>query len=369
MPLSNTPKAFFELVRAGLWERDARLLPYQETNFSEIYRLAEEQSVVGLVTAGLEHVVDMKVPQADVLTFVGSTLQIELRNKEMNLFIASLIDEMRKAGIYTLLVKGQGVAQCYERPLWRASGDVDLLLSNDNYHKAKAFLTSKADYVDLEDKKRQHLGLFFGPWEVELHGSLRTEISRRMNRVIDETHHSIFYGGNVRSWLNTNVQVFLPSADNDVIIVFTHFIDHFYGEGIGLRQICDWCRLLWTNSKMINHQYIDQSVRKMGLITEWKAFAAFAVDYLGMPPELMPLYTSLKKYKNKAEKISVLVLETGNLGHNKDNSYRLSSERWKINCMTFLRRLTEFTRISTIFPVNAPKFFFSYFINRLRVFL
>lgn len=58
---------FFTLVRAGLWEKDVELRKYGTTDFDEIMRLAEEQSVVGLVTAGLEHVQDVKVPQADLL--------------------------------------------------------------------------------------------------------------------------------------------------------------------------------------------------------------------------------------------------------------------------------------------------------------
>ena len=59
-------------------------------------------------------------------------LQIEKQNSAMNSFIGVLVEKMRKEGIYTLLIKGQGVAQCYEKPLWRSCGDIDLYLSEDN---------------------------------------------------------------------------------------------------------------------------------------------------------------------------------------------------------------------------------------------
>ena len=75
------------MVRAGLWETEVRLAPFEKVDFHEVYRLAEEQSVVGLVAAGLEHVVDVKLPQEVALTFVGSTLQLELRNLAMNSYI------------------------------------------------------------------------------------------------------------------------------------------------------------------------------------------------------------------------------------------------------------------------------------------
>ena len=140
MKLNNNQNAFFELVRAGLWEKEVLLLQFGEINFSDVYSLAEEQSVVGLVAAGIEHVQDVKVPQETALTFVGSTLQLEQRNMAMNSFVESLYGQMQQMGIYSILVKGQGIALCYERPQWRAAGDVDLLLSGSNYDRAKEWL-------------------------------------------------------------------------------------------------------------------------------------------------------------------------------------------------------------------------------------
>ena len=47
--LSNNTKAFFELVRAGRWEKEAQLSQYGSIDFNEILRLSEEQSVVGML--------------------------------------------------------------------------------------------------------------------------------------------------------------------------------------------------------------------------------------------------------------------------------------------------------------------------------
>ena len=53
-------QAFFEIIRAGLWEKDVRLSQFSNIDYNEIYMLAEEQSVNGLVAAGLEHIIDIK---------------------------------------------------------------------------------------------------------------------------------------------------------------------------------------------------------------------------------------------------------------------------------------------------------------------
>ena len=98
--MDNNQRAFFELLRAGLWEKEARLSEFKGIDFAAVLQLAEEQSVVGLVTAGLEKVVDSKVPKDVILQFVGITLQVEQRNKDMNDYVAQLIDQLRKEDIY-----------------------------------------------------------------------------------------------------------------------------------------------------------------------------------------------------------------------------------------------------------------------------
>ena len=199
---------FLLLVKAGLWEKDVQFSTLDDTDIKAIHRRAEEQAVVGLVAAGIENVTDVKVPKDDVLTLAGSALQIEQRNFSMNHFISVVVDKMREADIFTLLVKGQGIAQCYERPLWRASGDVDFLLSKTNYNKAKAFLLPLSSGQKEEERYSQHLGLSIDPWYVEIHGSLRTGLSTRLDKEIDRTFDAVFLKGEVRSWMNEKRKYF-----------------------------------------------------------------------------------------------------------------------------------------------------------------
>lgn len=348
--------AFFELVKAGLWEKEALLSGFNNIDFSAIYGMAEEQSVVGLVAAGLEKVKDVKVPKRDVLIFVGSTLQLEHRNTTMNEYVGWLIERLREEDVCAVLVKGQGIAQCYAKPLWRSSGDIDLLLSDTNYKKAKQILLPIAITTEKEYTAFKHLGMTMqGGVVVELHGTMRSRLSRRVDRVIDEAQKDIFYGGNVRSWNNGNTTVFLPSPDNDVIIVFTHILRHFFFEGIGLRQICDWCRLLWTFRTDINVPLLEKRLRAAGLMTEWNAFAAFAVDWLGTPVEVMPLYSADAKWSRKASRICTDVLKVGNFGHKRRRDYSGMSYLWR-KFVSFWGRLSDMLRHFSVFPKDSIVF-------------
>ena len=113
------------------------------------------------------------------------------------------------------LLKGRG-AQCYEKPLWRASGDIDLLLSSDHYQNAFEILAPLASKVDGENEYTKHQALTISGWKIELHGTLRSGLWRRLEQTVDEVQKAVFYGGRVRSWQNGKTQVFLPDVNEDV---------------------------------------------------------------------------------------------------------------------------------------------------------
>ena len=338
----NTIEAFFTLVRAGLFpaqgEGNPKIRIDGTTEWNEVFQLAQEQSVQGLLLQGIENMkangVEPSVPKVMLLQWIGEVQIIEQRNKAMNQFIADLVAKMRESDIYTLLVKGQGVAQCYEKPQWRTPGDIDFFLSDTNYEKAKSFLKPLANDGKPERLYSKEIGFYVNSWLIELHGTLHTGLSTRVDKSIDAVQRDVFYVGNVRSWYNGNTQVFLPAADEDVFFVFTHFVKHFYKEGgVTLRQMCDWCRLVYRYCEELDLRILESRITRAGLMSEWKAFGALAVDYLGMPVEALQLYSEDKKWSKKAERIVAFIIKEG---------------KW--------HRFKDTFRVGSIFPLNTLRF-------------
>ena len=304
----NIRKAFLELVKAGLWGNgNPKIQIDGTTDWQEVYRLASEQSVLGLVLAGLEHS-DVKPPKVLLLQWIGEVQMIEQRNKAMNAFVSETIDTLREQDIYALLVKGQGIAQCYEKPLWRPSGDIDFFLCKDNYGKAVSFFKNKYSNNKDGGQYSQEYAFYTDQWMIEMHGSLRTCLSSRIDKVVDAVQKSVFYGGNVRSWDNNGTLIYLPASTEDVFLVFTHFIKHFYKEGMSLRQVCDWCRLLWTYRESLNYGNLELWINKAGLMKEWKTFYNLASRYLGMPDLDSRLMVHDSRFDKKAEKLVEFIL-------------------------------------------------------------
>lgn len=77
-----------------------------------------------------------------------------------------------------------------------------------------------------------------------MHGTLRCGLWGKIDRVLDDVQNFIFEGGAVRSWICNGTEVSLPRQDEDIVYIFTHILQHFFNNGVGLKQICDWCRLI-----------------------------------------------------------------------------------------------------------------------------
>ena len=360
--MSNTEKAFLELVRAGLWEdlkfkdESLKFKDFGSADWDALLLLAREQSVVGLLAAGLEHVKDVQVPHGWAFQVVRKALSLEQKNRNKNVFVNELTGELEGEGIRAVMVKGQGLAQCYKRPLWRASGDIDLYLDEDDFQKAKAFFRPRVNKFDPDNDYTRHINMTYKGWVVEIHANQHSRLSARTDRVLDEVHRDIFYKGGVRIWDNGGKAVTLPSADNDAILVFTHFLHHFYNGGIGLRQICDWCRLLYTYRESLNYGLLESRIRQMGLLTEWKAFYNLACKYLGMPdldPRFMVHDSRLDK---KAERIMDFIMEVGNFGHNRDTSYYGKYPFVVRKAISFGVRMKDVVRHARIFPADSLRF-------------
>ena len=355
MRLTKNQQAFFALVKAGLWEENVRLSSFGKVDYAEVMRLAEEQSLVGLVAAGLEHVVDVKIPQINFLTFVGMGCRLEQQNIAMNGFISKLMKRLEKENVNTLLVKGQGIAQCYERPLWRTCGDVDFILDEENYERGKLVLSKLASSEHEENPFDKHYSVEIDGFVVELHGNMRSMLTKRADDYIDALQVELFKNGRKKVWDNDGTPVLLPCPDDDVIFVFTHILKHFFNYGIGLRQFCDWCRLIYTYHDEMDMNLLESRLRLMGLMTEWKVFGSLAVNWLGMPEESMPFYSPADTWKRKANRVLSFVMDTGNFGHKRDNDYYQNSNAIVRGLCSFWRHTCDSVRHSFIFPLDSVR--------------
>lgn len=83
MSFDKNKKTFFALVRAGLWENSQKFsvesLELREpVDWEVVYRLASEQSVLGLVLAGVDYLPNtQRPPKVQLLQWIGKIQMLE----------------------------------------------------------------------------------------------------------------------------------------------------------------------------------------------------------------------------------------------------------------------------------------------------
>ena len=110
---------------------------------------------------------------------------------------------------------------------------------------------------------------------------------------------------------------------------------------------------LWTYRDDLDLSLLEDRLRRMGVMSEWKAFGALAVEWLRMPVEAMPFYSSSALIRWKVRRILAFVFETGNFGHNRDVSYLRRHPYVIRKAISLWRHTWDGLRQVLVFPLDA----------------
>ena len=198
----------------------------------------------------------------------------------------------------------------YPNPYSRTPGDVDLLLCADR----KTIDSYLESHFNIESKNLQHAEFEYNGVCVEAH-----YFPAYMNNV--------FYNGRLQRWFKKNNDLqcsnivelpngagnlAIPTSTYNVIFQLCHLYEHFFDEGIGMRQIIDYYIVL-VKSEERRVKYLTALQRELKYLGLWKfARAVMYVlkEVLGMPEERMIAPVDEKKGKLLLAEI----LDGGNFG-------------------------------------------------------
>ena len=363
----RTEDQFFALLRAGLWNEVPAGEPFAGgVDWEALYRLAFAQTVVPLVTDGVNRLPQACLPAEPerLDPFLADMMATANRNRVLDAFIPKLFAALD--GIPVVLVKGQSLAQDYPDPERRQPGDIDLLLLPESYEAAKAILLPKATKVLEEEWSIWHQGMRFRSVEVEIHGSISTLMSRKLDRKLAALLKEEFDGRPFPTVPIGGADIPVPDADFNAVYVFVHFLQHYWSGGVGLRQLIDWMTFVTVHKRDIHPVILEKRLEDLGLLRVWKTFTGFAQEYLGCPAEKLPLAAAPDAGKNA--RIWRYVRHCGNFGKNVDRSR--GEESYLVRKIHSFWRLVVADRLRhfPVFPQESVRFFlgaFGYGLQRL----
>lgn len=311
--MKRTRRGLLTLLRAGLWERevdDIACFPMSDGAWMELFRLARQQTVTGLVFRGLQALPEELLPTPAVLVrWTACVDAVERRNREMNRVLTELCAGFRERGFDPVLQKGQGVAALYERPLLRECGDIDLFFRDrQTSERAAEWMHRRGALL-----RRMPDGSLFYRWqgfEVEHHVRLfdlhNPFLQRDAVRLIREK-------GCAEMALpgSDGTTVSVPAPFVNLLLLDLHILKHALGRGIGLRQLCDMARACYRLHGEVDSDEMKACCRRWGLGRWNPMLHTVLVDCLGLPAASLP-YGELAP---EPEPLLGIVWRGGNFGH------------------------------------------------------
>ena len=318
-------KKLFEILRAELWGTGLSFSQLSHTEFEELMAMANEQTVTGLVGDSLIKN-NIKLEREDALGLYAKIKAIEKANARVNENLVSFVNFMERKGIDYIIVKGQVVGALYPNPNVRMSGDVDLYFVGDNYEKIKGLVEQRLGKQLSKLSDGKHVEFEVNGVIFELHNKLSRLATRKHQAYLDQMiDNAIQEGTDTVNILGKEIKTL--SATYNAMYIFVHLFYHMTASGVGLRQLCDWARVLAqsafqdSNSKFqvknvndnIDANRLEEILKELGYLKAYKAMGAFLVEYLGLPEEQFP-FPLTEKDRKWVETIKKNILKRGNFG-------------------------------------------------------
>ena len=115
--MQSHEEVFFSLLRSGLWGTSPEV-PEGFDEWGKVARLAKSQSVLGVVGDRMlnDSNISSRIPaelKARIKTFIMANM---MTHGKLNGVLVKVVGELDKAGIRSVLLKGQGLAYYYPKP-------------------------------------------------------------------------------------------------------------------------------------------------------------------------------------------------------------------------------------------------------------
>jgi hypothetical protein len=323
--------AFLFLLKQGLWGK--RIEPKSSFNMNKeewslIYQISLSQTVEGLVYEGVLLLPNEFYPPYEILLrWTAKIDSIERFNKKVRNSLSILADGFVKNNIAFLLLKGTGLAENYNKPLLRVSGDIDLYFpSIEDYNNANSLLQARGAVINKGD----HHSVFyiFNNVEIEHHTKMIDVFNPFCQKYIKDLIQREI--NNKKTLIINGQQIFLPSYTLSQVQANAHILKHYMGFGIGLRQICDVARLCFVKEESFIGDELKSIYIKLGLERWMNAVHNLLVKDLGLEESKLP-YPIEKDYDTYP--IMNDIFNSGNFGFHeiryRDRQSNLSERYYK----------------------------------------
>ena len=263
---------FFKLIRIGLSEPVEDFPILDSTQWQELYTLARQQAIVGVIYKSIERLPKEKRPPKELLfKWIATTERIKELNQHINKTAQKVESQFRDNNFHSCILKGSGIAQLYPNPELRTSGDIDIWINSERKEIIsfvnKLSKSSHAVYHHID-------GIKIDGVEIETHFTpsyiANPFANRRLQKWIQAEKTKQFENSiNIYE----ECQIHTPTLAFNRVFILHHIYRHFFYEGIGLRQMMDFYYVLKQGFAKEEQEETQYIYKKLNLLN----FAGAAV--------------------------------------------------------------------------------------------
>lgn len=347
---------FFELLQVAIGNREVLSGVPSPEEWEEIYETAKKQTLVGITFKGVEKLPQEQLPpRTRIRQWFVKADKIRKKNEKMNVECAKTCYVLAKAGFHSCIIKGQANLRNYgQRPSppplkcgfeandsggseevdlgwYRTSGDIDVW--------AWGKTGKVSDVIKYCESLQEDVDPHYHHVDCCLIGESETEVHYRPSWMCVPWRNRAFQKFCNKHKMNVErcpivlpdgrkTFFFVPSREFDAVYQLVHIYRHLFAEGIGLRQMLDYCMVLQQLCK-------EQRVSSYSVLCKlgMKSFVAATMyvmqEVFGMKDEYM-LCASNKK---RGQFLLKEIMLAGNFGH-EDERYTITREenvlRWGV---------------------------------------
>lgn len=234
---------FFDFIKIAVERKDYFVGIPTTDEWKEIYKLAKQQTIVGVLFDAIERLPKEQCPPKPLLLkWFAETEIIQEQNNLVNIDAVKLCTEFRIDNKRCLILKGQSIAQYYPKPLLRTSGDIDLWIEGGT-HKVIQYLRSKGEVRNITYK---HM-------DFDVAVKTKVEIHHNPTYFYNPLHNYRLrrYIASQKDLFNNDIElpnnigkISIPKLEFNRYYILQHIFRHYFGEGVGLRQLFDYYYVL-----------------------------------------------------------------------------------------------------------------------------
>lgn len=310
---------FFELIRVSIGNIDRLSRVPTVKEWQTIYDVAERQSLIGVCFSGLQRIgansddgfKNVGMSEVQYLTWMGMAVKIHQRNETLDKQCVDIQKRIKKDGFETCILKGQGVACCYNENLrmLRQSGDIDIWV-NGTWRDVMDYVNAQTPNREF-DMKHTHLNVYDGT-TVEVHWWPSTTSNFFLNRRLRcfyRDQAAIQFHNEVPLITGETITITTPFFNS--IHVLLHIWGHFLYEGVGFRQIMDYYFVCIQNDVQSRKEEVVSYYKKFGLYDFSRSVMWILQDIFGMDSR----YLLTEPDEKGGQELLREILEGGNFGH------------------------------------------------------